>query len=83
MKFTVWLEVPPGVVTVTLAGPAVPGGEVTVIEVAELTTTDVPAVPPKLTVAPATKLVPVMVTEVPPVVGPAVELMDVTVGAAS
>ena len=83
MKFTVWLEVPPGVVTVTLALPAVPAGEITVIEVAELTTTDVPAVPPKLTVDPARKLVPVIVTDVPPAVGPDVGLMDVTVGAAS
>ena len=82
MKFTVWLEVPPGVVTVTLSVPE-PLGEVTVIDVPELTTTDVPAVPPKLTVEPVTKPVPVMVTEVPPAVGPAVGLMDVTVGATS
>ena len=83
MKFTVWLEVPPGEVTVTLALPAVPAGKITVIEVAELTTTDVPALAPKFTVDPARKLVPVMVTEVPPAVGPADGLMDVTVGAAS
>jgi hypothetical protein len=52
-----------------------------VIEVEETTVTDVPAVPPKLTVAPVTKPVPVIVTRVPPAVGPAAGLRDVTVGA--
>jgi hypothetical protein len=45
------------------------------------TTTLVPAVPPKLTVAGETKLVPVSVTAVPPPVGPLLGLTLVTVGA--
>jgi len=57
-------DVPPGVVTVT---PPVfaPAGTITVIDVSELTVTDVAAVPLKLTVAPATKFVPVIVIELP------------------
>ena len=47
------------------------------------TVTFVAAAPPKLTVAPATKLVPVMVTELPPVVGPLLGLTPVTVGAST
>jgi hypothetical protein len=52
-----------------------------VIEVAEFTVTPVAAVEPNLTVAPATKFVPVMLTDVPPARGPKVGLNDVTVGA--
>jgi hypothetical protein len=44
------------------------------------TTTLVAAVEPKVTVAPAAKLVPVMVTAVPPSVDPLLGLMLVTVG---
>ena len=73
--------VPPGVVTVTSTVPAVPAGAVAVIWVALLTVTLVAAFEPKLTEAPLTKFVPVIVTMVPPVVGPAVGLMLVTVGA--
>ena len=74
-------DVPPDVVTVTctVAGVRV-AGEVAVIDVAELTTTPVPAVAPNATVAPLMKFVPVMVTEVPPPVGPDVGLIDVTAG---
>ena len=74
-------EVPPGVVTVTSTVP-VPAGEWTVIWVAELTETLVPAFPPKATVAPLTKPVPVIVTVVLPPVGPARGLRPVTVGTA-
>ena len=42
-------EVPPGVVTVTSTVPALPAGEVAVIEVAELTVKPVPAAAPNLT----------------------------------
>ena len=42
-------EVPPAVVTVTSTVPAEPAGALAVIWAAELTVTDVPAVPPKLT----------------------------------
>src|SRR5579862_7487870 len=44
------------------------------------TTTFVAAVAPNVTVAPAAKLVPVIVTEVPPAVGPLFGEMLVTVG---
>ncbi len=79
--------VPPALVTVTSTWP-VPAGEVTVRDVAELTTTLVPAVGPKSTAVVAAgpvraKPVPVMVTEVAPATGPAAGVMAVTVGAAT
>jgi len=58
------------------------GGVVAVMVVLLTTVTPVAAVPPKATVAPETKLVPVMVTLVPPVVGPEVGEIEETVGAA-
>ncbi len=61
--------------------PAVCAGVVAVIEVLLATVTLVALVPPNLTVAPAKKPVPVMVTAVPPVVGPVLGAMAVTVGA--
>jgi hypothetical protein len=75
--------VPPGVVTVTSTVPAVPVGDVAVIELALFTVTPVAAVVPNLTVAPETNPDPVIVTLVPPATGPAEGLTDVTVGAAS
>jgi hypothetical protein len=54
---------------------------VAVIDVALTTTTPVAAVPPRLTVAFGRKPVPVMVTGVPPVVGPLVGKIVLTVGA--
>jgi hypothetical protein len=42
--------------------------------------TPVAAMPPKVTVAPLTKFVPVMVTAVPPAVGPLFGETEVTVG---
>ena len=62
-------EVPPGVVTVTSTVPA-PAGEVAVIEVAELTVKLVALVAPNLTAVAPVKPVPVIVTDVPPAVGP-------------
>ncbi len=50
------------------------------IEVAELTVVAVAVTVPNITVAEEVKLVPVMVTDVPPLVGPLVGVMDVTVG---
>ena len=47
-----------------------PAGVVAVIDVLLTTTTLVAAVPPNVTVAPAAKFVPVIVTAVPPAVGP-------------
>ena len=73
--------VPPGVVTSTLAVPAVPAG-VTAVMVVELTTTTlVAAVPPMVTAVAPVRLVPVMVTDVPPAVGPLVGAIEATVGA--
>ena len=73
-------EVPAVLVTVTSTVPAVWAGDVAVIEVAPLTVT-VALVEPKLTVEAAVKLVPVMVTEVPPAVPPELAEREVTVGA--
>jgi hypothetical protein len=56
-------------------------GVVAVIEVLLTTLTLVAAVPPKLTVAPEAKFVPVIVTTVPPLAVPDVGEMAVTVGA--
>jgi len=74
--------VPPGVVTKTLAVPALPAGVEQVIKVLELTDGEVHVLPPIVTVvAPVTKFVPVMVIVVPPAVEPLVGKMDVSVGA--
>ena len=74
-------DVPPVVLTRTSTVPGVSvAGEVTVIWVAEFTATAVPDVNPKTTVAPLMKFVPVIVTTVPPPVGPKVGLIEVTAG---
>src|SRR5438552_17212201 len=65
--------------TSTAPGVSV-AGDTAVIDVEELTTTPVAGVAPKLTLAPLMKLVPVMVTDVPPPVGPKFGLTDVTAG---
>jgi hypothetical protein len=57
-------------VTVTVAAPTLPAGVVAVIVVLFTTTTPVAAALPIVTVAPVAKLVPVIVTAVPPAVGP-------------
>ena len=75
-------DVPPDVVTRTstvLGGEIVPG-DVAVIDVELTTVTPVAAVAPNATVAPLMKLVPVIVTDVPPPVGPDVGLTLVTAG---
>ena len=72
-------EVPPTVVTVTSTVP-VPAGDVAVIWVAEFTVKPVAGVAPKLTAVAPLKFVPVIITDVPPEVGPAVGEIDVTVG---
>ena len=51
------------------------------MEVELTTVTLVAAVPPRVTVAPLTKSVPVMVTDVPPFVDPELGEIEVTVGA--
>jgi hypothetical protein len=72
--------IPPGVVTLTLTIPALPAGEVQYSFVPLETATFVAETPPKVTVAPATKPVPVTVTVTPPAVGPALGETEDTVG---
>ena len=57
-----------------------PDGVVAVIVVELVTLTPVAALPPMVTVAPLTKFVPVMVTLVPPAIGPELGDIAVTVG---
>ncbi len=73
--------VPPGVVTRTLAGPAVPAGVAQVILVALTTLTLVQALPPTDTAVAPVKLVPAIVIDVPPAVLPEVGVTELTVGA--
>src|SRR6478735_5284050 len=73
--------VPPVVVTVMSTVPAAWAGDVAVIDVALLTVNVVAAVAPKLTAVAPVNPVPVMVTDVPPAVGPELGLTLVTVGA--
>ena len=73
------VAVPPGVVTATLTAPAGPAGVVTVNDVAEFDVI-VPAVPPKVTDVAPDKFVPVIVTLVPPEVGPDEGETDVMAG---
>jgi hypothetical protein len=74
---------PVNVGTTTLAVPAAPAGVVAVIVVALTTLTPVAAVPPIVTPVAPVKPVPVIVTLVPPVVGPLAGAIAVTVGAAT
>ena len=67
-------------VTVTFTVP-VPAGEVAVTSVADTPFTLVAEAVPKCTAVGLLKLVPVMVTEVPPAAGPEVGLIEVIVGA--
>ena len=73
---------PPTAVTRTSTVP-VPAGAVAVICVALLTVKPVAAEPPKFTAVALVKPEPLMVTVVPPVLGPVVGEMPVTVGAAT
>jgi hypothetical protein len=74
--------VPLGVVMVTSTVPAAPDGAVTVTEVADEAVMAARALP-NFTALAAPRLVPVMVTEVPPTRGPAAGAMAVTAGAGS
>ena len=78
-RVAVWLSV---FLTTTSAAPAACAGVTAVIEVLLTTFTDVAAAPPMVTVAPLEKLVPVIVTLVPPAVVPELGDMLLTVGAA-
>jgi hypothetical protein len=73
-------DVPPAVVTLTSTVPALPAGAVAVICVAEFTVKPVAAVAPNVTAVAPDRFVPVNVTVVPPVVGPAVGEMLVIAG---
>jgi hypothetical protein len=74
--------VPEPVVTVTsTTAPVVPAGDVAVIVVALVTVNDAAAVAPKLTAVAPVNVVPVIVTVVPPVLGPDDGATVVTVGA--
>jgi hypothetical protein len=77
------VAVPPGAVTATSAAPAVRAGVVAVMDVALFTVNALAAVPPNDTAVAPVKLVPVRVTEVPPVVGPVAGETAVIVGAVS
>jgi hypothetical protein len=70
----------PLTVTVTVTAPALPAGVVAVIVVLFTKLTFVAAVPPNVTVAPAAKFVPVIVTAVPPTVVPLLGETLLTVG---
>jgi hypothetical protein len=72
--------VPPGVVTVTSTVP-VPAGVVAMIAVALATVNELAAVPPNLTAVAPVRLVPVIVTLLPPAAGPDDGDTPVTVGA--
>jgi hypothetical protein len=78
--------VPPDVDTVTLTFPADAAGVENISDVAEFTVTEAVEMvdePIVTEVLPATKLVPVIVTLVPPAVGPYAGDSDVAVGANS
>jgi len=77
------VPVPFGVVTCTLDVPDEWAGVIAVIEVALTTAKAAAAVPPNATDVAPVKLVPVIVTVVPPAVVPEVGLMLVTVGTAT
>ena len=68
-------------VTTTSTAPAACAGAVAVIDALLTTRQSVADVPPILTVAPARKPVPAMVTAVPPLVVPELGVIELTVGA--
>ena len=72
---------PPTAVTVTSTVP-LPDGDPATIMVALVTLRNVALLPPKLTTVAPEKLVPVMVTTLPPRPGPLLGAIAVTVGAA-
>ena len=75
------VTLPPAVVTTTSLAPAVPAGVVAVI-VVELLTENVATLPPMVTAVAPVKLVPVIVTLVPPESEPLVGEILLTIGAA-
>ena len=73
--------VPPGVVTTTLAVPALPGGVVQLAFVLLFTMTEEQTAPPTVMAVAPVRLLPVMAMVVPPKVVPVAGLMAETVGA--
>jgi hypothetical protein len=73
-------EVPPDVVTVISTTPGASDGDTAVIDEDELIVNEVASVVPNRTAVAPVKLVPVIVTDVPPATGPLVGEMLVTVG---
>lgn len=72
---------PLGVVTVTSTGPTLAAAGLTaVMDVSLLTVNEAAGVPPKLTAVAPVKLLPVIVTAVPPASGPLNGLTPVTTG---
>ena len=80
MNPLVRLPLTPLTVTVTVTAPALPAGVLAVMVVLFTTTTLVAAAPPNVTVAPAAKFVPAIVTAVPPDVDPLFGETLLTVG---
>jgi hypothetical protein len=80
VKAVAFCPVPCVVVTETATGPAAWAGVVAVTLVADVTCTDVALTPPKVTLVVPVRRVPLMVTLVPPVVGPEVGVTEVTAG---
>ena len=83
MKPLARLPLWPPTVTVTVTAPALPAGVVAVMVVLFVTVTLVAVAVPNFTIAPATKLVPVIVTAVPPNVDPLLGDTPLTVGVAT
>jgi hypothetical protein len=75
--------IPLAVVTVTSTVPSDPAGATAVIRVGPITVNDIALVLLNLTEVAPPRLVPVMVTDVPPAVGPLLGLMALTVGDAT
>lgn len=73
---------PPSVVNTTLTAPAACAGVTTVTEVAPTFVSDVPAVPPNVTLVVPVRFVPVIVNVVDPAIGPPDCEKAVIVGAA-
>ena len=73
--------VPPGVVTKTLAVPAMPGAVVQLAVVLLFTMNEEQAAPPTVMAVAPVKLLPVMAMVVPPKVVPVAGLTEETVGA--
>ena len=73
-------EAPEGVVTSTVAFPAVPGGVIARMEVELMTSKLAASVPAKVTFVAPVKLLPGIVTAVPPEAGPDAGLRVPTTG---